>query len=156
MTFASILFFYTINRKNEASRNVLYHQIYDLQQSSKSASKIKMEFWSTPNQQLAKEATCTRGRQKSRIKRARNLNYQNKEWGFPREPEPKKRRKDRRRDQGPVLPGEELVLVDLSSAALGGVAGPLLPLVRNDHLGQLLLACKESDRTTNTTSSAKN
>lgn len=39
----------------------------------------------------------------------------------------------------PGLLGEELVLVDLAAAALGGVAGPFLPLVRHYHLRQLLL-----------------
>lgn len=43
---------------------------------------------------------------------------------------------------GPALLGEELILVDLAAAALEGVAGALLPLVRDDHFPQLILACK--------------
>lgn len=41
----------------------------------------------------------------------------------------------------PILLGQEFVLVDLAAAALVGVAGAFLPLVRNDHLPELLLAC---------------
>lgn len=38
----------------------------------------------------------------------------------------------------PALLGEELILVDLAAAALEGVAGALLPLVRDDHFPQFI------------------